>query len=66
MRKARIKKLQKQVDALCARHNVLASENSVLKNRAGVLEDLLKVSTTGLGGSSTCPALVAPLSVSTL
>jgi hypothetical protein len=49
MKKARIKKLQKQVDTLCARHNVLASENSVLKNWAGVLEDLLKVRTSGRG-----------------
>jgi hypothetical protein len=52
MKKARIKKLQKQVESLCARHNVLASENSVLKNRTGVLEDLLKVCTSGPGVGS--------------
>lgn len=42
MKKDRVKKLQKQADALCNRHNALASENSELKKRADVLEDLLK------------------------
>ena len=49
MKKDRVKKLQKQADALCNRHNALASENSELKKRADVLEDLLKVSPPGHG-----------------